>query len=464
WKRSPPWERPRSTPRAGDAMCLRDLRQDREKESNPARPGVRTCGAGRTSALQTARLIADGDHPGKSNLADSPPRSVGLDLVGEPVGDPLHIIVRQDRPGTHLDQPAKPGALALRELARPRADPLHRLRQAGLAFQHRDDLAISHALRGHCTEGARRRPQGANFLDEPRVEHRCDPAIDPVVKFGAGPFKREDQGPRGSGTLMLDLEPAERLTGQLDQLQRSDDPPPVVGMKPRGGRRIDSGEPSMQRLRATLLGLAFQAKSKCGVRPWTLKQPSQQGLQIQGRAAHEENPLASPFDVLDGCQGPPSILGDAGRLPRIEHINQVMGNSPALGVRRLGRANVQAAVKCHRIYRDDLRVQPASQRDTDRCLPRSRWTGQIDRTMQRLKHHSPTFAMIVVAAPNRDSAGHSVYTNTHCAYNYFGWGRTQPWNPGSCHCIAVVLDLIRGKFDTVRISSRRMLCVGLLSD
>ena len=101
-------------------MCLRDLRQDREKESNPARPGVRTCGAGRTSALQTARLIADGDHPGKSNLADSPPRPVGLDLVGEPVGDPLHIIVRQDRPGTHLDQPAKPGALALGELAQPR--------------------------------------------------------------------------------------------------------------------------------------------------------------------------------------------------------------------------------------------------------------------------------------------------------------------------------------------------------
>ena len=40
------------------------------------------------------------------------------------------------------------------------------------------------------------------------------------MKFGAEPFKREDQGPRGSGTLMLDLEPAERLTGQLDQLQR----------------------------------------------------------------------------------------------------------------------------------------------------------------------------------------------------------------------------------------------------
>ncbi len=36
--------------------------------------------------------------------------------------------------------------------------------------------------------------------------------------------------------------------------------------------------------------------------------------------------------------------------------------------------------------------------------------------------------------------------------------------PGSCHCVAVVLDLIRAKFDTVRISSRRMLRVGLPSD
>ena len=74
---------------------------------------------------------------------------------------------------------------------------------------------------------------------------------------------------------MLDLELAERLAGQLDQLQRPDDPPPVVGMKPRGGRGIKRGKPSMQRLRAILLGLAFQAKPHCGVCPWTLEQPSQ---------------------------------------------------------------------------------------------------------------------------------------------------------------------------------------------
>src|SRR4051794_22187976 len=99
--------------------------------------------------------------------------------------DRFGIIALGRRPMTNLGQAAEPGRLPLGELPRPRLDPLDRLAQAGLSRQHRDDLAIAHALGGHRAHGALGRLQATDFLDEAGVEHNLDTAVDPVVEFGA---------------------------------------------------------------------------------------------------------------------------------------------------------------------------------------------------------------------------------------------------------------------------------------
>ena len=159
-------------------------------------------------------------------------------------------------------------------------------------------------------------------------------------------------------------------------------------MEPRGGRRVERGQPGVQGRVAEPVGLLLQRPTLRRVGPRPLEQPPEQRLEVErGPADEQDATLAARLDPGDRRQGPAPVVGDAGRLPRVEHVDQVMRHPPALGQGRLGRADVHPPVERHRVERDDLGPEPPRQRHADRRLAQGGRAGQVDRAMERILEH-----------------------------------------------------------------------------
>ena len=82
--------------------------------------------------------------------------------------------------------------------------------------------------------------------------------------------------------------------------------------------------------------------------------------QVEAGAADEQRPVTPSLDVGDRRPGPVGEGGDGEVLPRVDQVDEVVGHLGPLGGRRLGGADVHAAVHLHGVDRHDLdrRVRP----------------------------------------------------------------------------------------------------------
>ncbi len=256
----------------------------------------------------------------------------------------------------------------------------------------RDDPPESRSITSRCSRLLRGdrsdRPggleQGANFVDEAVVEHLHDAAVDPRAKFFARALEREDRDAGRGRAVVLVLKGAERPSGGRGDFQGANDPPLVVRVQARGRERIELREPRVQGRAPLQAGLGFKLLAEVRVGAGPFEQTAKQGLEIEGRTSHEHSPTPPRHDLCDHVDGPAPILRHAGRFPGVEHVDQVMRNSLALGEGRFCRADIHAAIKRHRIERDDLGPDPARQRDTNGRLPRGCRSGQVNGVMKRV--------------------------------------------------------------------------------
>ena len=194
--------------------------------------------------------------------------------------------------------------------------------------------------------------------------------------------------PAGAAWLVLGLELAQRPARRRDHLQGADHPPAVVGYgaaRRSPGRAPPAGRAAPRRPRGRPPPPAPDASA--GSAPGPANSPRKQRLEVERGPADEQHALAPRLDLGDRLPGPAPVLGDAGRFPGVEHVDQVMRNSPPLRQRRLGGADVHPAVERHRVERDDLGPEPARQRHADRRLARRGRAGQVNRAMQRIIEH-----------------------------------------------------------------------------
>ena len=89
----------------------------------------------------------------------------------------------------------------------------------------------------------------ADLVDEPGVPHPVDPRVDPGVEHVArrGRARSARRVPSSASTDSGSV--AENAAAQLDHLERPHDPPAVGRQDRRGGRRVELGEPRVQRRR-----------------------------------------------------------------------------------------------------------------------------------------------------------------------------------------------------------------------
>src|SRR5205823_1190054 len=125
---------------------------------------------------------------------------------------------------------------------------------------------------------------------------------------------------------------------------------------------------------------------------------AQERLEVKGSSADEEDPLSTALDVPATGRGLFEPPGDAGRLPRVEDIDEVMPDATTLFLVRLGRADVHAPVQGHGIHGNDFRAKAPSQLNAKLCLPRSRWTGQDEAVLKRWQHPNRIASMVRLCA------------------------------------------------------------------
>ena len=115
------------------------------------------------------------------------------------------------------------------------------------------------------------------------------------------------------------------------------DAPHVVRVKPGGGLRIDRREARVQRRDSpsrSASASSVRRKSSIGRRAG--EEAVEERLEVERRAADEERPLAARGDVAAGMRGALEPPRDRQRLPRVEHVDEVMRHALALG--RVGLA------------------------------------------------------------------------------------------------------------------------------
>jgi len=87
------------------------------------------------------------------------------------------------------------------------------------------------------------------------------------------------------------------------------------------------------------------------------EQAFQQCTQIKSGAAREHGQLASCGDLRDCFTGYTSEIARGENLVGIHNIDQVMGNTPSLTFRQLGRPYVEMAKNLQRIAIDDFAME-----------------------------------------------------------------------------------------------------------
>ena len=148
-------------------------------------------------------------------------------------------------------------------------------------------------------------------------------------------------------------------------------------MDARGAGRIDRGEPVVQRVRRRASsplrsGAGADASSAGG----PSNRPQSSAFRYSGVPPTNRTCLPRPSMSRQQRLRLLEPPGDAGRFPRIEHVDEMMRHVRALRRRRLGGADVHAAIQRHRVHRDDLGVQALGQLDAELRLARAGRTGQ----------------------------------------------------------------------------------------
>ena len=237
-----------------------------------------------------------------------------------------------------------------------------------------EHLLVADGLARRCaTSRAGRAASAATSSTRPASRIAANRALDPVGELGArqpDARRARRRAPAAPYVVEPGAERRERPAGELDHLERAHDAAPVARLDARRGGRVD----------------AARARAYARARP-----PGSSASRVE-RGAHREV-LARE---LRGRRRPPARRGRcrrraarACRAPRcrrprrapragtarptsprrVGDVDQVVRHRGPLGARRLGGADVDAAVHLHRVERDDLDVAERSrERERERRL------------------------------------------------------------------------------------------------
>ena len=266
---------------------------------------------------------------------------------------------------------AEPRLLAPGEPAGRRDGVLDSLFGAEQPVEVRQRLAVSQRLcRGPALAQAGR-IQPAYLVEQSRLPHLVHPGGDTGIELRP----RDPQADRDGGQVVLAGRQGgrERSPGELDDLQCTNDPPPVPGLDGLRRNGIRPHEPGVQGLDALPGELVLEpgAHGRVGRRDL---EPVQGRADIQPRAADQDRPVPPGPDAGQVEAGITLVCRDARLLANIEDVELMVGDPPPLVDRDLGRADVHAPIELHRIGIHDLTVESLGEAQGEIRLAAGCWS------------------------------------------------------------------------------------------
>ena len=141
--------------------------------------------------------------------------------------------------------------------------------------------------------------------------------------------------------------------------ERADDAAEVVGRDAARGVGIDAGEVVVQRERAARFRLAGELVAEDVIGRRRRDDPAfEQRPDVLPAAAHDQREFAAALDVGDRRAGCVEVFGERDRFGGVAQVKAVVRDQRALGRRRFGRADFEAAVELAGVGADDFGVEP----------------------------------------------------------------------------------------------------------
>lgn len=264
----------------------------------------------------------------------------------------------------------EPGALGLGEFAGVDLNLLDGLIEGAAALQVGDDLGVSDGGGGLRAQGLGLGEQGFYFIEEARFDHAPDAEVD-AAAFDFLFAAKADDGPFGGRRRFpLILKGADGPAGELEDFEGADDAFLVVGVDASGGLGIGLGEAAMEGGQTNGGDLGPETLANGGVGAGAFEEAVEQGLDIHGGAADGDDGFAATLNIGGGLMGEVEELIDAEGLRGLDDVDQMAGDLPSLLERRLGGADVHAAVNLHGIDADDLAGEGTGQLEGEGSLAR----------------------------------------------------------------------------------------------
>ena len=192
-----------------------------------------------------------------------------------------------------------------------------------------------------------------------------------------------DQRPVDALRALAPVERRHRFTAEQADLERALDALRVQRRQAGSGLRIQRGQPRVHRGPAVAggLGIELRAQRRIGLRQ--LGQAVEQRLEIKHRAADQQRPRAAGLDLGHQAQRVADELRRRVARGRLEDVDQVMRHRGEFFRRRLGGADVHAAVHQRGVDADDLHRLATRDRERGRRLAAARRPGEAQRPQRR---------------------------------------------------------------------------------
>ena len=269
-------------------------------------------------------------------------------------GEILHVQPMHARVRT------QPLDLATRQLPGGQRDGLHGLVLAHLPIDDGERLGVSRR-----TGRGLRLPQAnvderAHLLDEPAVHHGARAQRDAFVEL----LHRATQRHHECRCHELVARHGRRIgaPGQLDDLEGADNPASVMRVNTLRRYRVQLTESIMEAPRAHRpLGFFFESGAHGLVRARKLDDVQESTL-VETRPSRDHGDTPALVDTHHIGARMPLVGGHRRLVSDVEHVDLVVGDSPALLHRGLGRSHIHAAVELQGISGHDLTRARRSQR------------------------------------------------------------------------------------------------------
>ena len=252
----------------------------------------------------------------------------------------------------HARVRTQPLDLATRQLAGGQRNGFHGLILAHLPVDNSERLGVARRA-GRCLRLAQANiDKSAHLLDEAAVHHGARAQRDALVEF----LHRATQRHHECRCHELVAGHGCRIgaPGQLDDLERPNDPTSVVGIDALRRHGVQLTQSIMQASRTQRpLGLLLQASAHGRVRARKLDDV-QEGTLVEARPSRNHGDTPALVDTRHVVARMPLIGGNRGFVAHVKHIDLVVGDPAALLHRRFRRPHIHAAVELQGIRRHNL--------------------------------------------------------------------------------------------------------------